>query len=161
MKLIDIATLGTQHESIKLEMIVTYGHRTNWNLACLAPSTTLKALEVEGADRLLSWLVILVCALISVQAAYADIIVRGTDASVEGDFANGFPFNGLASVRYQQVYGASEFGTVPILITGIAFRPDAGGSAFFYDLEQCSNQSVDNFRRARPNGMSGTYADNV
>jgi len=69
-------------------------------------------------------------------AAANTIVSPGADASVEGSSNNGYPFNlsffDLTSMRYQQVFNSSEFGAAggPMLITGIAFRPDTGGSAF-------------------------------
>src|SRR5690348_12595706 len=66
---------------------------------------------------------------------YGDVIVPGSLTSVEGNSNNSFPLNlsafGLTSQRYQQVYAASQFGSVPLLITGIAFRPDPEFGAAF------------------------------
>jgi hypothetical protein len=63
------------------------------------------------------------------------IVSPSADTSVEGNRDNGFPFNlaffGFSSERYEQVYESSDFGSSPLLITGLAFRPDAQvGSAF-------------------------------
>ncbi|MHC4668825.1 MAG: PEP-CTERM sorting domain-containing protein [Planctomycetota bacterium] len=62
--------------------------------------------------------------------AQADVVVPNANAAVEGNANNNAPFNigsipaSPPSMRYQQVYGSSDF-SGPILITGIAFRPDA------------------------------------
>lgn len=66
-----------------------------------------------------------------------NVVVPNADAAVEGNTNNGFPFNitafGLTSQRYQQVFGAGDFGAIvgPHLITAITFRPDAGSGAAF------------------------------
>ena len=56
------------------------------------------------------------------------IVVPNSLASVEGNTNNAFPFiiGGVSvpSMRYQEVFGASQF-PGPGLITQIAFRPDA------------------------------------
>src|SRR5437868_15519003 len=77
-------------------------------------------------------------AAISPRIALADVISPSAETSVEGNYNNGFPFNlgffGIASMRYEQVYAASEFGSSPVIITAIKFRPEgsngAGGGAF-------------------------------
>ena len=61
----------------------------------------------------------------------ADIVIPNALENVEGDINNAFPFNitpdfGYDSMRYQQLYEASDFGSLtdPELVTQIAFRPD-------------------------------------
>jgi len=52
------------------------------------------------------------------------IVVPNANATVEGDaLLASAPFNN--SSRYQQIYGASQFGSAPVFITQIAFRPDS------------------------------------
>src|SRR5262249_44298635 len=81
-----------------------------------------------------SFFAILVCLAVAVPTAYADVIVPNALAGVEGNSNNSFPFNisdfGLSSQRYQQIYSSTEF-SGPILISGIAFRPDATFGAAF------------------------------
>jgi hypothetical protein len=113
--------------------------------------------------RSLFCVLVISTALISVPL-YGDVIVPGGLTSVEGNSNNGFPFNlggfGLTSQRYQQVYAASEFGSVPVLITGIAFRPDAQfGGAFSAIL---SNVQIDlSTTTAAPDSLSATFSNNI
>jgi len=79
----------------------------------------------------------------SPNAIAATIVSPSADTSVEGNSNNGFPFNialfGLSSERYEQVYSATQFGSGPLLITGLAFRPDANtGAAFSTTLSNVS-----------------------
>ena len=66
--------------------------------------------------------------LVTVTVARADFIaVPIALQNMEGNYSNAFPFNTgtLPSQRYQQVYGASDFGSVDVLlITALAFRPE-------------------------------------
>ncbi len=89
------------------------------------------------------------------------MVVPGDLASVEGNANNAFPFNRSNgdTMRYQQVYAASEF-SGSLLINTILFRPDSfTGSAFSstipniqIDLSTTSNG---------PDGLSTTFASNV
>jgi hypothetical protein len=96
----------------------------------------------------------------------ATVVAPGVDASIEGDVENAFPFEavqyGVATQRYQQVYGASAFASFggPELITQIAFRPDASdGSAFTSTL---ANVRIDlSTTNAAVDGLSTTFANNV
>lgn len=101
--------------------------------------------------------------------AGAGVIVVAPDgnATVEGNGANVFPFGiGVTGVidsqRYQQVYDAADFGAVtsPMLITGIAFRPDGPqGSAFTTTLRDVQ---VNMSTAGRGSGaLSTTFSDNV
>jgi hypothetical protein len=96
----------------------------------------------------------------SPNAIAAAIVSPSTDTSVEGNSNNVFPFDiGLSSQRYEQVYRATEFGSGPLLITALAFRPDAQfGAAFSTTL---SNVSI--FLTTTTNGpdaLSSTFANN-
>jgi len=94
----------------------------------------------------------------------ADVIVPGALAAVEGNSNNGFPFNSVSfsssEMRYQQVYAASEFGSDPLLIDAILFRPDSqNGNPF---LNSYANIRVDlSTTSAAPDGLSSTFANNV
>ena len=72
-------------------------------------------------------------AALSAAVAQADIISPNGDGA--GNSNNGFPFNigafGLSAQRYQQVYASSDFGSSPILITGMAFTVAIGSGAAF------------------------------
>ena len=123
--------------------------------------------------KLISWPVLLIfVALVSLTvvvtvsaAATAPLVVPNSLATIEGNSNNGFPFNianiFLSSMRYQQVFAASEFGTQPLTITQITFRPDGGafGTAFSSTL---SNVQINLSKTsAAPDGLSSTFADNV
>ncbi len=87
-------------------------------------------------------------------------------ASTEGNANSIFPFSttsfGLTSMRYQQVYSASEFSSMvgPHQITEIAFRPDAAlGLAFFSNITSVQfNLSTTSIQ---PDNLSATFANNV
>ena len=65
----------------------------------------------------------------SVRAQQNNVTVPSSLANIEGNGNNSYPFNIypvlVPSMRYQQIYAASEFGTRRLLITDIEFRPDA------------------------------------
>jgi PEP-CTERM motif len=108
---------------------------------------------------------LLMCAAAALTFA-GTIVAPGGDASTEGNGNNGFPFNlgnfGLSSMRYQQVYAASEFSSLggPVLITAIDFRPDASiGGAFSSTL---SDIQIDlSTTSITPSTISSTFANNV
>src|SRR5947209_20375577 len=66
----------------------------------------------------------------SVAAGFTDFTAPNALGTVEGNSAASFPFSGAtASMRYQQVFEASQFSPVANgggLITYIAFRMDGG-----------------------------------
>jgi hypothetical protein len=115
---------------------------TNLRRWCRGFTKPMKTRQINPSSQHPSSAVVTVAllavVLFSVFAATASTIVSpGADTSVEGGSNNGYPFNlsffGLSTMRYQQVYNSSEFSGAggPMLITGIAFRPDTGtGSAF-------------------------------
>ncbi len=94
----------------------------------------------------------------------ADAIVPGSLAAVEGNTNNGFPFNvfnhSFLSMRYQQVYAASEFGLDPIYIEAMLFRPDSDtGNAFSTSFTSVQvNLST---TPLGPDTLSPTFAANV
>jgi len=105
-------------------------------------------------------------ALTAPRACAQIVVAPGANAAVEGNINNFFPFNIGDSAnfdRYQQVYGASEFTSLPtggLLITQIAFRPDAiGGAAFSSTLPNVQiNLSTTS---TAVDAMSDTFASNV
>ena len=74
-------------------------------------------------------------ALIPAYAAAQTVVLPVGLDFVEGNSNNAYPFNittfGLSTQRYQQVYNGSIWGTGPILISGMFFRPDAVSGAAF------------------------------
>ncbi len=127
-------------------------------------------MKTRIARTVASLAVLLMCALsfaLDAPAAHATFIFSpGAQTSVEGNGNNAFPFNiggfGISSMRYQQVYAASDFSSllVPQLITQIAFRPDASfGAAFTSTLSDIQiNLST---TTAAPDGLSSTFSNNV
>ena len=94
--------------------------------------------------------------------AIANVISPSANASMEGNTNNAFPFNiaiGLSSQRYEQVYAKSEFGSSPLTITGLEFRPDA----FFGDAFSSTLPNVSIFLSTTANGpdaLSPNFAAN-
>ncbi len=98
---------------------------------------------------------------LTVPAAEAALVVPNGLANVEGSTDNAFPFElGGNPMRYQQVYGASEFGAGLVAISGISFRPDSvNGDAFSSTLD---NVRIDlTTTAAAPDGLSLVFADNL
>ncbi len=96
-------------------------------------------------------------------ALAASIVVPSGSEFVEGGGDTPFPFNAGISQRYQQVYDASEFTSfgLPVVISEITFRPDAGffGSAFSTTITSIQiNLSTTS---SGPDALSMTFASNV
>jgi hypothetical protein len=95
--------------------------------------------------------------------AIADLrVVPGGNTAVEGNTNNVFPFGTSGccpqSMRYQQVFAASEFGR-PRLLTRIAFRADSavGARGPTTNPVEISLSTT----AAAPDGLSATFANNV
>ena len=88
------------------------------------------------------------------------VVTPNAAATREGNSNNGFPFS-AGSNRYQQIYAASEFSqvTAPVKVTQIAFRPDAGSSAFTTNF---ANVQFDlSTSQSLPTALNGSFAANV
>jgi hypothetical protein len=92
-------------------------------------------------------------------------ILPATVADAEGNLHNVFPFDASFGISYQQIYAASEFGRKPLMITGMAFRPDFQfGQAFSRTLADIriflstTAASVDGLSQMLPNNVG---ADNL
>jgi Immunoglobulin I-set domain len=105
--------------------------------------------------------------ILSAVATFAQtniLIVPNSLATVEGDSGNSYPFNigTNSTMRYQQVYAASQFGALPpggTNLIGIAFRLDAGWPPFSSTLPAVQiNLSI---TTKAPDGLSTTFANNV
>jgi len=90
------------------------------------------------------------------------LVVPNASANVEGNINNTYPFNiGAITMRYQQVYAAAEFATMPAggaLITGIAFRPDGVWGGFSTTLPAI--QIEFSTTASAPDGLSATFTNN-
>jgi sugar lactone lactonase YvrE len=112
--------------------------------------------------RLLAGLTVLVgCAL--AHGSTVSIVTPNGLTGTEGNIDNAFPFSVAETMRYQQVYAASQFGAIAAgggMITAIAFRPDAVyGYAFTHTI---ANIQIDlSTTTAGPGGLSLTFANNV
>jgi hypothetical protein len=90
------------------------------------------------------------------------IVVPNSVATVEGNDNNFGPFFDN-SVRYQQIYSASQFptSTVPVEITGISFRPDGSVTdpslIVFFDSVRIDLSTSSK----TPGTLSTVFADNV
>lgn len=99
-------------------------------------------------------------------AAAQTVVVPNNLATVEGNANNIFPFQTPGptppSMRYQQVFAASQFAALsgPVLITEIAVRPDA---SFGNTLTVMINSIQINLSTtaAAPDGLSLTFANNI
>lgn len=115
---------------------------------------------LSRASRHLLALLVLVGTATGARADF--IVVPNGNTAVEGSGANSFPFATVAvpTQRYQQVYAASQFGVSPVVITQIAFRPDAVfANPFAYTIANIQiNLST---TAAAPDGLSTTFANNV
>ncbi|MBN9522630.1 VCBS repeat-containing protein, partial [bacterium] len=62
-------------------------------------------------------------------------VVPAASTNADANFNNSFPFNiggfGIPSMRYQQIYAASQFGGAAGVIDALRFRQDAGYSGTF------------------------------
>jgi hypothetical protein len=82
-------------------------------------------------------------AAVAVSVALNTSVVVPPSGVGAGNGNNGFPFNigafGFSAQRYEQVYGASDFGSSPLLITGMDFTPaNTGSSAFSSTISNIS-----------------------
>lgn len=98
-------------------------------------------------------------ALFAGQANAAFIVVPNSLETTEGGANNLYPFS-QTQARYQQVFDSSQFGSDPIFISEVAFRPDAEfGAAFSVTL---SNVLISlSTTSASPDSLSTTFANNV
>ena len=74
------------------------------------------------------------CAVFVVAADATIIVVPNSLSNVEGNSASAIPFDRDMFWRHQQVFGSTQFGTVPGYITQIIFRPDVSLGASFTTL---------------------------
>lgn len=106
---------------------------------------------------------LIAAAAIQTQTSLADTIVApGSLTSTEGNSNNRFPFFSISAMRYQQVYGASLFASLPVggvTITGIKFRLEQFESSFSSTLPDI--QLDLSTTSAGENTLSTTFASNV
>ncbi|HTS64173.1 MAG TPA: hypothetical protein VMH28_19255, partial [Candidatus Acidoferrales bacterium] len=101
--------------------------------------------------------VLLLSACAAATHATTIAVVPHSDAGVEGNSANVWPFD--ISLRYQQVYDAAQFGGSGS-ITRIAFRPDATFAGAF--SETIASIQIDlSTTSATPDGLSDNLASTV
>ncbi len=94
-------------------------------------------------------------------SAPVSIVAPNAQAGTAGEVGNFFPFFRNSSLRYQQVFEASEFSalTGPATLTGIAFRcDDIKCGAFSEDVSATISFSTTS---ASADGLSSSFADNV
>jgi hypothetical protein len=110
--------------------------------------------------------------LMGAGAQATTIVSPNKDAAVEGNLDNVYPFNigggGVFSLRYQQVYLASDFAALSPggeFITQIAFRPDGlFAGSFATTLPSIRIDLSTSHARPNafgPNALSTTFANNV
>ena len=106
---------------------------------------------------------IMLGALALAHGSTINVVAPNNLTGTEGNSDNSYPFSVAETMRYQQVYAASQFGAIAAgggMITEIAFRPDAVyGYAFTHTI---ANIRIDlSTTTAGPGGLSLTFADNV
>ncbi|NOS71547.1 MAG: hypothetical protein HOP33_16680 [Verrucomicrobia bacterium] len=119
-------------------------------------------------------LVVLVFACTAFSSSAANVVAPSILTSTEGQAGNSAPFGiGVISQRYQQVYEANLFSSIPAagaIITGMAFRVDSGGNSFTSTLPDIQiNLSTTSFGENPSSGNPGPFdnylrrefADNV
>ena len=102
------------------------------------------------------------CLMVHGFSIYTPIVAPNDLTSTEGNSDNGYPFSVAETMRYQQVYAASQFGTIATgggMITQIAFRPDAVyGYAFTHTI---ASIRIDlSTTAAGPGGLNLIFANN-
>ena len=106
-------------------------------------------------------------AVTAAPALAAAIIVPGNLASVEGNSASSASFGQINVSRYQQVYGASQFGAGPVTLTGLSFRTNgvATGNLFEGAGNPFSTAREMSFAlsttAAVPDALSANFAANI
>jgi len=106
-------------------------------------------------------LIVVSVALLVGQANAAFIVVPNSLETTEGGSNNHIPFN-RTDTRYQQVFGSSQFGSDPIFISEVAFRPDANPSVGYAFSVTHPNVRISlSTTSAGPDSLSTTFADNV
>ena len=115
----------------------------------------------------LVWVVVL--GLISVPSVKAadtvQIVVGEPGPGQPGNADNGFPFNpdaflGIVSLRYQQVYDSSAFGTIPLEIFALSSRVDDILGEAFSSLIPDIQINLSTTPPA-PDGLVSTFDQNV
>lgn len=89
------------------------------------------------------------------------VVAPGAESTIEGNTSNIIPL-GAGFVRFQQVYGASEFAALglPVLITQIAFRPDRDAGHAFTSTWNDVHVHLSTTPML-PDGLSTTFANNI
>ena len=88
--------------------------------------------------RFLVWMMVLgLMSVPSVKAADTlQIVVGEPGPGYPGNSNNFYPFGTRISLRYQQVYDSSAFGSIPLEIVALSFRVDPrGGEDFFLEIQ--------------------------
>ncbi|MDY3559679.1 S8 family serine peptidase [Gemmata sp. JC673] len=89
-------------------------------------------------------------------------VAPGANANADGNFNNSFPFNiggfGIPTMRYQQIYSASQFGTTGI-IDALRFRQDAAYSGNF--TATLNVKIVLSYAARTTTTASAVFADNI
>jgi len=113
-------------------------------------------------------LCMLLCAAASPAQVPVTIVVPGAQATTDGGADNQFPFNprsvGTSTIRYQQVYSASEFAPGRYLISQLAFRTDPQDPNFPVPPFSGTTGTLRidlSTTSASPDGLSTTFANNL
>ena len=96
-------------------------------------------------------------------AAEVDIVVPNNRATTVGNSADNFPFGTIGgSLRWQQVYGASQFSAIDHgggWVDAVSFRVGGGSAGYIAGV---SNLQINLSTTGKgPDGLSAVFADNV
>ncbi len=96
------------------------------------------------------------------------VVVPANLATVEGNGGSSNLFGQINVSRFQQVFAASEFGSAPILLSGLAFRTNGVSTGALFEGEgRAFSRTISDFSLSlsttsrSPDGLSATFADNV
>jgi hypothetical protein len=121
----------------------------------------LKRLAISGGLIAVTWTFSLAFPVVA-----GPLVVPNSAAATEAGNNNSYPFDlgeaGLTSQRYQQVYDAGQFATIPGggYITQILFRPDTGIHGFAFSSTLGSVRIDLSTTSAGVNGLNTTFANN-
>lgn len=105
---------------------------------------------------------------IATPIAAQNIVAPAGLASVEGNSGSSNLFGQINVSRFQQVFTAADFGTAPILLSGLAFRTNGVATgALFEGAGRAFSRTISDFSLTlsttsrAPDGLSATFADNI
>ena len=117
-------------------------------------------IRIRSVTRLMA--AAIVSAAVAAPTLAGFVVVPGANTATEGDLDNTFPYLPGGTMRYQQVFNASEFSAFggPQTITDIRYRLD-GSDRDAFSQTQPNVQIGLSTTAAAAGGLSSTFASNV